>query len=135
MTFDGTALNCTTGEPDPLNLHYWTAASKESMHLAISALYLYNKIHRTTPFNLTLNEEQVIRTLEKKISSYEKFNENYPGYGGHLPWMFVRNGTITPANGWYNSTPSLDNGEMIFGLKALYEVLRVRGYFKLSKRY
>jgi hypothetical protein len=46
--------------------------------------------------------------------------------------MYVRNGTITPADGWYNSTPALDNGEMIFGLKALYEVLKIRGYEELA---
>jgi hypothetical protein len=48
--------------------------------------------------------------MEKKLKSYLKFNETYPGYGGFLPWMTTINKDVTPTDDWFDRVPGLDNG-------------------------
>lgn len=54
-----------------------------------------------------------------KISTYEQFAQNYPGYGGFLPWMAVSNGTVTPTWDWTTRVPSLDNGQLFWAAYGL----------------
>ena len=55
-------------------------------------------------------EEEAVSLLERKIKTYEKFDQDYPGYGGFLPWVAVNNGVVTPTWDWTDGVPSLDNG-------------------------
>jgi hypothetical protein len=54
MTLDGYGLNYSTGELLQSDRHYWSAASKESLHIALLALSLNNNtdaqmvVNRTT---------------------------------------------------------------------------------------
>jgi hypothetical protein len=57
------------------------------------------------------------------MNSYETWNKTYPGFGGFLPWIYIQPQGVTPAAGWDNRVPSLDNGEMIWGLYAIIHVL------------
>jgi hypothetical protein len=42
---------------------------------------------------------------------------------GYLPWIYINDTDIIPADGWWNSVPALDNGEMMWGIYAVYHVL------------
>lgn len=83
LTFDGVNLDLKTGVPIDQQLHYWTASSKESIHLSVLAISLSGNSEFFIP------ESEVISVLTKKITTYETFNRNYPGFGGFLPWMKV----------------------------------------------
>jgi hypothetical protein len=61
--------------------------------------------------------------LELKISTYEAFNDKYPGFGGFLPWIAVDGGIITPTWDFHNRVPSLDNGEYFWALYGITGVL------------
>ncbi|XP_065840871.1 uncharacterized protein [Oscarella lobularis] len=83
------------------------------------------------------SETRIIDILTRKISTYEKFRETYPGYGGYMPWVTVNDTGIHPTRGYQNpyQCPSLDNGELIWALYLTYNVLNDRGYGALGKRY
>lgn len=55
-------------------------------------------------------EKVVTDIMEKKLESYLKFNETYPGYGGFLPWMTTITKDVTPTDDWFDRVPGLDNG-------------------------
>jgi hypothetical protein len=48
--------------------------------------------------------------MQKKLQTYLRFNETYPGFGGFLPWITADTQDITPRPDWVNRVPSLDNG-------------------------
>lgn len=54
--------------------------------------------------------EIAVLIMEKKIETYLKFNETYPGFGGFLPWMTTSEQDVTPTWDWNNRVPGLDNG-------------------------
>ena len=98
-------MDVTTGEPyGPA--HQFTASSKESIHVALLALALDNNTYA----KLIYTEEEAVSLLERKIKTYENFDQDYPGYGGFLPWVAVNNGVVTPTWDWTDGVPSLDNG-------------------------
>ena len=45
------------------------------------------------------------------MTSYEKFNREYPGFGGFLPWFLNQNAGMRPTDDWQNRVPGLDNGQ------------------------
>jgi hypothetical protein len=122
LTFDGTGLNYSTGEP-AAPLHYWTAASKESIHMMMLARALegneYARIF-VSPDDQTdsVVVDRVLTILERKVTTLEDWNDNYPGFGGYLPWVANYPSGVVPMPAWTNSVPALDNGEMIWGLYA-----------------
>lgn len=54
--------------------------------------------------------EIVLDLMEKKLKTYNRFNEQFPGYGGAMPWVITNETDIRPQTGWDNRTPALDNG-------------------------
>lgn len=118
ITFDGTEINYTTGLPTQ-PLHFWTAASKESLHMMMLTLAIngneYAKIF-IDPENPENGEVEALKLLEKKISSLESWNSKYPGFGGYLPWVSSKDSGMIPRPDWKNKVPALDNGEMIWSL-------------------
>lgn len=48
--------------------------------------------------------------MKKKLDTYLRFNETYPGFGGFLPWMTTSEQDVTPTWDWNNRVPGLDNG-------------------------
>jgi len=149
MTYDGRRLDFDTGLP--ANLQFWTASSKEALHIHMISLALEGNERALLFFHSancnfdleyckrTLNrvqvEEELLNILSKKMDSYEKFNKEYPGFGGHLPWVFVNDNGFERATDWQSSTPSLDNGELAMAIYGLLPVLREKGHYQLLKRY
>lgn len=52
----------------------------------------------------------VLELMEKKLETYLKFNETYPGFGGAIPWFAAEEQEISPQDGWKDRVPALDNG-------------------------
>ncbi|KAK5576401.1 hypothetical protein RB653_007544 [Dictyostelium firmibasis] len=150
-TYDGHALNYTTGElAQPL--HEFSAPSKESIHLGMLALalnewvneeaenyrainFFHQNITRTNeeqneiPYSGNSNFDNVITILYRKINTYNQFNQRYPGFGGFHPWVSVNDSGLFLLDGWTDQVPGLDNGEMIWGLYAVYNLLTTEQTF------
>ncbi|EFC46688.1 GPI anchored protein [Naegleria gruberi] len=69
-------------------------------------------------------QQFILSSLRAKLQSYEKFDNQYPGFGGLLPWFTVSDEGAGLLDGWTDRVPSLDNGQMIWGLIAVEQVLR-----------
>jgi hypothetical protein len=68
--------------------------------------------------------DTVLQVLEKKIASYEQWNQEFPGFGGFIPWVYVNDTGMVPIPpAWSNKVPGLDNGEMIWGIYAVIQAL------------
>lgn len=117
-TYDGHEIDIITGQP-VAPLHDFSAASKESLHLMMLARALegnkYAKIF-ISPSNPQNATSRALEILQKKMKSFLDWNRKYPGFGGYLPWVKVSDTGLEPTNGWGDRVPSLDNGEMVWGL-------------------
>eukprot|EP01132_Coremiostelium_polycephalum_P011343 gene11343-13890_t len=155
-TYDGHAIDYTSGElASPL--HNFSAPSKESIHLGMLALallgdtdnngysaldFFHNTITKTPmelesiPSTGNQNLDNVLTILTRKITTYENFNAQFPGYGGYMPWVGVNDTGIYPLPDWSGRVPGLDNGEMIWGIYAVYNILNQNpSYSALGQRY
>lgn len=63
-----------------------------------------NPDHPAKAHNLALS------IMEKKLETYRRFNETYPGFGGHIPWVTTSSSDISPTPDWVGRVPALDNG-------------------------
>jgi len=128
----------TGGLADPV--HSFSAASKESIHLGILALAVAGNEDALTfidaaPPHVGDAKQKALLILERKINSYEKFNREFPGFGGFLPWFSVNDTGCAPLPDWANKVPGLDNGEMIWAMVAVQHSLEQYGPPGLAKRY
>eukprot|EP00042_Codosiga_hollandica_P019315 m.59418 g.59418 ORF g.59418 m.59418 type:complete len:517 (-) comp49239_c0_seq4:61-1611(-) len=140
FTYDGHMLDYTTGELLPGGLHNFSAPSKECPHLTLLALALSGNPLATrfvmASANTTNVTQVVADILERKISTYERFNASHPGFGGFLPWVSVGDDGVKPiAPSWTSQVPALDNGEMIWGMYTAEFALRQNSIFGLADRY
>lgn len=134
ITYDGYKIDYETGEVREDLIQYWTAASKEALHVNILSLYLLDDTYAIQFFDNT-SQDNVVEILERKIASYNDFHRRYPGFGGFLPW-FAANGTaMNILNGWESRVPSLDNSQLIWSIKILIEALRRKNLLSLADRY
>jgi hypothetical protein len=138
LTYDGTTIDYDTGRPHPGGLHAFTASSKESLHLNLLARALEGNSYAQMFINNGVAGESAIARalliLERKISSYEKFNQQYPGFGGYLPWFRVTDEGISLLPEWSDSTPALDNGQLLWAMMAVQKVLEPKSP-ELARRY
>jgi len=123
-------------------IHNFSAPSKESVHVALLALSLLGNERARLFFNVSAEkagksvDELAVDILQKKMNAYERFNAQYPGYGGYLPWYVITDSSLFPIPpGWTSRVPSLDNGEWVWALKAAVEALEQREQPTLAKRY
>jgi hypothetical protein len=153
MTFDGQNIDFKTGKP--VFTRSWSAPSKESLHVALLVKALAGD--RTAQIMISPDpkhpaeaRQRALDVLTRKIASYEKFNREYPGFGGFLPWYQVADGHAAPVptvwsqkpdktpvkgEGWENRVPSLDNGQLAWSLYYAANTLKALGYDALAKRY
>jgi|JI61114C2RNA_FD_contig_21_15356626_length_513_multi_3_in_0_out_0_1 hypothetical protein len=91
MTFDGQRVDYESGELIPGEKHYFSASSKESLHVALLA-----KVFEGNPTaSLIYNLSEAVDIIGKKVNSLELFNKTFPGFGGFLPWFALNNQTAT----------------------------------------
>lgn len=55
-----------------------------------------------------------VSIMERKLRTYLRFNETFPGFGGYLPWFTSTEQDLTPTADWNNRVPGLDNGYIEF---------------------
>lgn len=135
LVYDGYNLDKNTGLP--VEERYWSAPSKECLDLAICIKALLGHPYATTIVskdNPEKAEEIVISILEKKLESYQKFYEKYPGYGGFMPWYYIKE-EVTPTDSWFGRVPGLDNGEWLWTLLLTEKALREKGHIELADKY
>lgn len=75
------------------------------------------------PQNPSDAPEWAAAILNTKLQTYLAFNQTYPGFGGFLPWFLANETAIRPTGDWVNRVPALDNGELIWAVYGLVEVL------------
>ena len=132
VTMDGHRLSIPSGTPLDGGAHMFTASSKESLHVGLLALAL-----SSTPAaplaSLLLSPgsggqrqavmDVAVQQLAIKANSYDLFDCRFPGFGGFLPWVAVHDDGISPQPGWEVQVPALDNGQLIWAVYALLEVM------------
>lgn len=137
LSYDGHALDPVTGLLQDGGLHNFSAASKEFIHLGLiawalqgdeNALLFFQRsagqeLHQSTCTNEAV-VDHLLQLLERKITSYEQFDQQFPGFAGFLPWFTVGDAGIAPTWDWTDRVPALDNGEWAWGLFAVYSALR-----------
>jgi len=143
LTYDGHPINYTTGEL-ALVPHPFSASSKESLHVGMLALALSGNSHAQIFINNNENNndttgnwtQTAVDVLTSKISSYEQFNTNFPGFGGFFPWFMNLDTGMIPTDDFKNSVPGLDNGQLAWSIFALTYVIKdMPGFEMLYVRY
>lgn len=140
MSYDGTLLDSVTG----LNgdKHPFSAASKESLQNMVYAHAIAGSSEAArflSPEAPNQAPAIAVGILKQKLQAYRAFNATYPGFGGFLPW-YIQNGSepLTPTWDWINRVPALDNGENLWAIFAVVQVLRasnVASYRELGKEW
>jgi hypothetical protein len=80
----------------------------------------------------------ILDVCRRKLATFERFNAQYPGFGGFLPWFHTdaASGGLAPQPPhWVDAVPSLDNGEMLWTMLALVHALRTTGETQLADGY
>ncbi|MGE0491421.1 MAG: hypothetical protein AB7S38_19585 [Vulcanimicrobiota bacterium] len=135
LSFDGVNLDPATGEP--ISVRRFSAASKECLDLAlcVKALYgdpLVSKV--VSPSDPSLAPEVAAAILERKIRSYQRYEQDYPGFGGYFTW-FDSGEKAAPVQGWARAFPTLDLGEMMWSLLLVEKALRDTGRGETAQAY
>jgi hypothetical protein len=119
LTFDGHPLDYASGQPAG-SPHAFSAASKESVHVALLALSLRGSEVASAAVGGAAASAAV---AARKLASYSAFNASRPGYGCHLPWFLTP--SMAPAADWASPprVPALDNGELAWAVFALADAL------------
>lgn len=111
MTYDGTELDLETGKPN--HIHGFSAASKEALQFMLYARVIdgsKDAARFLTPDDPKAAPRLATSVLKTKLDTYKRFNETFPGFGGHLPWFNNTARDISPTWDWNNRVPGLDNG-------------------------
>lgn len=135
LSYDGFNLDERTGEP--VRPRTFSAPSKECLDVALCVKALAGDRRAAlvvSPGDPARAKTAAAKILEKKISGYEKYLKENPGYAGYLPWYESKD-KVTPAPDWKDEFPGLDNGEWLWSMLVAERVLECRGYKALAERY
>lgn len=130
----------------PSGRHNFSAPSKEALHLSLlaravegdplSLSFFAHSCPSPPPCDVY---QHVISLLRAKAATLSRFNAEYPGYGGFLPWFQInvndRSLGISPTDDWQNRVPALDNGQMAWGFLAVSTSLTLAGEAALADVY
>ncbi|KAH1270807.1 hypothetical protein KXX33_008665 [Aspergillus fumigatus] len=111
MSYDGTNIDFTTGESTVK--HPFSAASKESLQIMLYAHAVAGSPEAArflSPQDPSAAPGLAVSIMERKLRTYLRFNETFPGFGGYLPWFTSTEQDLTPTADWNNRVPGLDNG-------------------------
>lgn len=144
LTYDGINIDYKTGIVIGVSRN-WSAPSKESLHITILSLAIAGDPRAClfiSPDDPSAASKKAVKILTKKIKSYEKFNKEYPGFGGFLPWFKASDKGLKPAVfkekpewDWSDRVPALDNGQLALALFLASDILKQNKYYKLAKQY
>ena len=126
--------------------HNFSAPSKEALHLSLlaraveghplSLSFFAQSCPSPPPCDV---HQHVLSILTAKAATLSRFNDEYPGYAGFLPWFKInvnnRSQGIAPTDDWQNRVPALDNGQMAWGLLAVSSALTLAGETTLAAAY
>ena len=126
--------------------HNFSAASKEALHLTLLARAVEGHPLPLTFFAQSCPTpppcdvyQHVLSILAAKAATLQRFNHEYPGYGGFLPWykinMSNRSQGLAPTDDWVNRVPALDNGQLAWALLAASTTLTLAGEEELAQVY
>jgi len=139
LTFDGHPVDRLSGQlrGAPRN---WSAASKESLHIillvkAVAGDPTARALVTPDPADPSKAVDRALEVLGRKIATYRRFDQRYPGFAGFLPWFKVAGGELEPMDGWESRAPGLDNGQLAWSLYLAEGVLRERGHLELADAY
>ncbi len=98
-------------------VHNFSAASKESLSLAMLALAVDGNENAQLFLTGTTGQaaaSTAVTMSQVKMTALERWNSTSPGFGGLLPWFTVNaQGVIVPQPDWVGRVPSLDNGQVV----------------------
>lgn len=135
LSFDGVDLDPETGEMTAVR--GFSAASKECLDLGlcIKALYGDPLVGRVVcPEDPARAPEVAAEILGRKVESYNRFLQEYPGFNGYFTW-FHSGERAAPVEGWSKSFPTLDLGEMMWATLLAEKALRDTGRPELASKY
>jgi len=135
LSFDGIDLDPKTGEMK--GVRGWSAASKECLDLGLCVKALYGDpvmARVVSPKDPEKAPQIAAEILARKIESYKKFQEEYPGFAGYVTW-FDSGDSITPTGDWKKAIPTLDLGEMLWSLLLAEKALRDTGHDDLARAF
>ena len=126
--------------------HNFSAASKEALHLSLLTRaveghplplsFFAQSCPTPPPCDV---RQHVLSILAAKAATLQRFNREFPGYGGFLPWykinMSDRSQGLAPTDDWVNRVPALDNGQMAWALLAASTALTLTGEASLAQLY
>lgn len=135
LTYDGWNLDPKTGQPESARM--FSAASKECLDLGMCIKAIYGDpliAQVVSPDDPSKAPEVAADILAKKLRSYEKYQEQYPGFAGHVTW-FDSGEQMTPVKEWKQAVPTLDMGEMAWTLLLAEKALKDTGYTETAEGY
>lgn len=135
LTYDGWNLDKETGFP--VSARNFSAASKECLDLAICVKALRGDpliAKVVSPADPDKAPEVAADILGKKLKSYQKYQEQYPGFAGHVTW-FQSGEEMHPIGDWGKAVPTLDMGEMAWSLLLAEWALKRAGHDELASGY
>lgn len=135
LTYDGWNLDPKTGVP--VASRNFSAASKECLDLGMCVKALYGDpiiSQVVSPEDPSQAPQVAADILGKKLRSYQAYQENYPGFAGHVTW-FHSGQSMDPVEGWKNAVPTLDMGEMAWALLLAEKALKDTGRSELAEGY
>lgn len=135
LTYDGWNLNPKTGQPE--SARKFSAASKECLDLGVCVKALYGDpliAKVVSPKDPKKAPDIAAEILAKKLSSFQKYQEEYPGFGGQVTW-FHSGQSMKPVEAWKNAIPTLDMGEMAWALLLAEKALKDTGRAELAEGY
>ncbi|KAH7420027.1 putative GPI anchored protein [Cadophora sp. MPI-SDFR-AT-0126] len=124
MSYDGTLIDPTTGLAT--EKHPFSAASKESLQIMLYTHALAGSKDAArflSPDDPKNASDIAFEIMSLKLKNYLKFNESFPGFGGFIPWFLGDEKEIRPTDDWVDRVPALDNGELLWAVYGLVQVL------------
>lgn len=135
LTYDGWNLDPETGTPK--EVRNFSAASKECLDLGMCVKALHGDPIIAQVVSPDAPEEApkvAADILAKKLRSYQRYQEEFPGFAGHVTW-FHSGESMRPVDGWKQAVPTLDMGEMAWALLLAEKALRDNGHEQLAEGY
>jgi hypothetical protein len=136
LVYDGLNLDPRTGQA--ASLRNWSAPSKECLDLGLLIKALQGDVRAVKVVgqgDVAAARAEAVQLLEQKLSAYEEFQRQNPGYAGFLPWYYINQDQTVATPDWEGKIPGLDNGEWMWTMLVAEKSLRDSGFSELAGKY